>query len=88
MEFSRSSMLRGLWLAFITSVLIGTLVSLASVSDSSYVRSFLELAMNLAQAMGRRFSYFTVCSVDSGQARVFTVGCLFLLLDQLSMAVR
>ena len=41
-------MLRDLWLALITSVLIGALISLASVSDNSYVESFLELVMNLS----------------------------------------
>ena len=45
-------MLRDLWLALITSVLIGALVSLASVSDNSYVESFLELVMNLSASYG------------------------------------
>jgi len=45
-------MLRDLQLAFITSLLIGALISLASVSDNSYVQSLLELVMNLGVSYG------------------------------------
>ena len=45
-------MRRDFWLAFVISVLIGVLISLASVRDNSYLPSFLELVRNLGLSYG------------------------------------
>ena len=51
-QFSRSHTLRDFWLAFTTSILIGAMISLASLSDNSGARRFLGLVMNLGASYG------------------------------------